>query len=149
MSTTIQGRNGVGRWASRGIGATIERDPAAGGAALTELFRRHGTVGEVARRKKVAQSTVSRWLERLAELGQPDPRLEIEGARPPRPRRTALDEEAAADPAGVRRRLTRLLRPQDGEGARQARVRAAAELGVSEITVRRVLAKLTTTRKKS
>lgn len=118
------------------IGAVIARDPKRAHAMLAELFAKLRTREAVAEHEGTDRRRVARWIERLKAQGYPDPREQVAPPRDTRP--SSLSVEAERAPSRTRTMLRGLLRPRAGESEGQARARAATELGVSEITVRRV-----------
>ncbi len=121
------------------IGQLIAKDPKRAHAALVRLFEKHGDRRSVARSEDVPDSTVRRWIAQLIDAGLKDPRTKAKGVRAPREgARSPLLVRASERPREVRTELAAVLAPREGEGARQARVRAAEFYGVSEITIRRV-----------
>jgi hypothetical protein len=127
------------------IGALVASNPERAHLMLVALFKRHITRRAVAEAEDVPDRTVDRWIKKLAAAGYADPRTtepaKSSGVRQPTPR-TDLVAEAARRPAVVRERLRTALRPRHGESASQARQRVADGLGLSEITVRRVAARV-------
>lgn len=125
------------------FGRLLASSPKKAQARLVALFRKHRTVAQVAAviepAGPVGAQTVWGWLAELKEAGLPDPREGLPGA-PSREPKHAITAQAESDPGAARAALRQAFRQGAvaGESTRAARLRAAKNLGVSEITVRRL-----------
>jgi hypothetical protein len=129
------------------IGRLVHEDPKSARSILVTLFLRDGDLKKVAKSQGVHWTTVIRWINAIKAAGLQDPRVmrsgrTLEGVKGPRLQKSTLAARAVQAPARLRRELGPMLRPRDGEGARQARVRVGKHYGVNEITIRRVAEKL-------